>query len=642
MKRLLLVVVSVFLLLLHVPTSTYAADDITGHYFEKDMRTLIAKDILGGYGPGIYKPDNSVTRAEFAALVVRTLELQPVQKAEFSVANVAEPLFKDVKPGDWYFAAVDAAVKAGIVGGYPDNTFLPNNEITRQEMAAMIMRALSSRSVYTMPAPLDFKDADQINPIFKDAIQRLVFLGVMSGNPDQTFGPKTNTTRGQTAAVLNRMMNVLTPPTPPQDLEYKVATISADGTPTILRQFDDFNRAKSSVANNQVVLKGNNIVYMKSGTAVANKLATVYTNPDLTGVSKTYVATGTELKYYDATEKSVKVLIADTEGYVAPDSVNLIPSAQVTGRSYYKQMGGELYHNVYNPLTKAYTGDILVGKSPSFMKEGQKYYSWDGVTYYNEAGAKAGEAYTYFAYLPLHTKTSYTAEDIDRYLAEVYPASYKAKFPESPLVGTGKDFKEMEEKYEVNALYLMAHAIHESAWGTSKIAQDKKNLYGMKAYDGDPYNSATTYASFRDSIEDAAKYVSSSYQSPKGAYYNGAVVGNKSVGMNVKYASDPYWGEKIAGHMYRADRFLGGKDNNLYPLAYNTIPSLNIRSGYGTSNPLLYELKIEGIPFIYTEKAQADGATWYQIITDDINNRTGYVYGNGSLGQYVQEMPLAK
>ena len=637
MKRLFLVVVSVFLLLLHVP-STYAADDIAGHYFEKDMRALIAKEILGGYGPGVYKPDNTVTRAEFAALVVRTLDLQSVQAAEFSVAAVAEPLFKDVKQGDWYFAAVDAAVKAGIVGGYPDGTFKPNNEISRQEMAAMIMRALSSRSVYSNPVTLDFKDFDKINPIFVDAIQRLVFLGIMSGNADQTFGPQTKTTRGQTAAVLNRMIKILTPP---QNLEYKVATLSPDGTPIPVREFDNFEQAKSSVVDNQVVLKGNHIVYIKSGMAVANKLAEIYDNPNLTGISKTYVATGTELKYFDATEKSVKILIANTEGYVAPDSMNLIPNSLITGRSYYKQVGGDLYHTVYNPLAKA-SADILIGKAPSFMAAGQTYYSWDGVTYYHSDGTKAGEAYTYFEFLPLHSKTSYTAEDIDRYLTEKYPDSYKALFPESPLAGTGKDFKEMEEKYEVNALYLMAHAIHESAWGTSKIAQDKKNLYGMKAYDGDPYNSATTYTSFNESIEDAAKYVSSAYQSPSGAYYSGAVVGNKSVGMNVKYASDPYWGEKIAGHMYRADLFLGSRDINFYQLANNTIPSLNIRTGYGTSNPLLYELKIVGIPFIFTDKTQQDGATWYQIVTDDIHNRTGYVYGNGSLGQYVTEMPLAR
>lgn len=638
MKRLFLGIVTALLLLVHVP-STYAADDISGHYFEKDIRILIAKDIFGGYGPGVYKPNKTVTRAEFAALVVRTLELQSVQASEFSVASVAEPLFKDVKPGEWYFAAVDAAVKAGIVGGYPDNTFLPNNEISRQEMAAMIMRALSTRSVYSQPATLDFKDVDKINPIFTDAVQRLVFLGIMSGYADQTFGPKTKTTRGQTAAVLNRMINVLTPP---QNLDYKVATLSSDGTPVTLREFDDFNRAKSSVVDNQVVLKGNSIVYIKSGMAVANKMAVIYDNPELSGISKTYVATGTELKYYDATEKSVKVLAANTEGYVSSDSVNLIPNSLITGRSYYKQSGGELYHNVYNPLTKSYSGDILLGKAPAFMAEGRKYISWDGINYYNTDGTKAGEAYTYFAFLPLHTKTNYTAEDLDRYLAEQFPDAYKTNYPVSPLAGTGKDFKEMEDKYEVNALYLMAHAIHESAWGTSKIAQDKKNLYGMKAYDGDPYNSATTYASFRESIEEAAKYVTTAYQSPKGAHYHGAVVGNKSVGMNVKYASDPYWGEKIAGHMYRADRFLGSLDNNHYQLANNTIPSLNIRSGYGTSNPLLYELKIVGIPFIYTEKAQKDGALWYQILSDDINNRTGYVYGNGSLGQYVKEMPLAK
>ncbi|MBT2687094.1 S-layer homology domain-containing protein [Bacillus sp. ISL-47] len=638
MKRILLGIVTVFLFLAHAP-STLAADDITGHYYENDMRVLIAKDILGGYGPDEYRPDQQVTRAEFAALVVRSLELQPMLAAEFSVASSAEPLFKDVNPENWHYAAVDAAVKAGIVGGYPDDTFKPNANISRQEMAAMIMRAINTRNIFSETVSLDFKDNDRINPIFKDAIQRLLYLGVMSGNSDGTFGPKTNTTRGQTAAVLNRMLKVINPP---QNLEFKVASIGADGTPIILREFDSFATAKGSVQDNQVVLQGNNIVYMKTGVAAANKFTIIYDSPALTGNGRTYVNTGTELRYFDATETSVKIQLGSNVGYVARDNVNLIPNALVTGRSYYKRVGGDLYHNVYNPVTNSYTGDTLLGKAPSFMTEGQKYYSWDGINYSLVNGTRAGEAYTYFTYMPLHTKTNYTAEDIDKYLTEKYPDYYKSKFPESPLAGTGKDFKEMEAKYEVNALYLMAHAIHESAWGTSAIAQDKKNLFGMKAYDSDAYGSATTYESFRASIEDAAKYVTAAYQAPKGSYYNGAILGNKSVGMNVKYASDPYWGERIAGHMYRADSFLGSKDNNAYKLASNTIDSLNVRSGYGTSFPVLYAMKIKGIPFVYTETAQNDGSLWYQIISDDKNNRAGFVYGSGSLGQYVKEMPLAK
>jgi beta-N-acetylglucosaminidase len=638
MKRVLVSIIAVFLFLVQAPVS-YAADDIDGHYFENDMRVLIAKGILGGYAPGVYKPDKTVTRAEFAAFIVRSLEMQPVQSSEMSVASLATPLFKDVTPDQWYYASVTTAANSGLVGGYPDGTFQPNKEISRQEMAAMIIRAINTKGVFSQPATLNFIDSDTINPIFKDAVQRLIFLGVMSGNADNTFGPLTKTTRGQTSAVLNRMMAVVNPP---QNLEYKVAIFNSEGNPIIIREYDSFDKAKASVVDNQVVLQGNNIVYMRSGLAVTNAFTIIHAKADLSDSGRTYVSTGTEFKYYDATEKSVKILLGDNEGYVDPSKVNLVPSNMVEGRSYYKRVGNELFHTVYNPIKKEYYSDTLIGKAPAFMVEGQKYYSWNGYSFTTSSGTKAGDSYPYFHFLPLHVKTNYTAEDIDRYLTEQYPSSYKAKYPTSPLAGTGKDFKEMEAKYGINALYLMAHAIHESAWGTSPIAQDKKNLYGMKAYDSDAYNSAAKYNSFRESIEDAAKYISQAYHAPKGTYYNGAVLGNKSVGMNVKYASDPYWGEKIAGHMYRADKFLGFKDINKQKLAANTIAPLNIRSGYGTSNPVIYELKISGIPFVYTQKAVSGGANWYQIITDDINNRTGYVYGDGSLGQYVKELPIAQ
>ncbi|RBP91537.1 S-layer family protein [Cytobacillus firmus] len=637
MKRIFTVVAAVFMLLVNVPLS-FAADDITGHYFEKDMRTLIEKGIMKGYEQGVYKPDASVTRAEFTAFIVRALELEPVRTVEFSVANLADSKFSDVKAGAWYYSAINTAVETGIVNGYPDGSFKPGKEISRQEMAVMAIRAVSSKGVLSETAKLTFKDLAEIHPSYIESVQRAVYLKLMSGNADGTFAPLSMTTRGQTAAVINRMMNLVEPP---KSLDYKVAAFNSDGTPNILKEYDSFETAKANITDKQAVLYGNNIVYMKKGIAAANKFTIIHNRADLTDSGRTYVNTGTEFNYFDATEKSVKIQLGDTIGYVSSEDVNLIPSVVSNERSYYKRTGKELYHTVYNPITKAYGPAALIGLAPSFMAEEQIYYSWNGVHFTTASGSAAGEAYTYFNFLPLHGKTSYTVEDIDRFLTEKFPSSYKG-FQTSPLAGTGKDFKEMEAKYEVNALYLMAHAIHESAWGTSAIAQDKKNLYGMKAYDGSPYESATKYESFRDSIEEAAKYIAQAYQSPKGSYYNGAVLGNKSVGMNVKYASDPYWGERIAGHMYRADQFLGSKDINKYKLAVSNVESLNVRSGYGTSYGIIYEMKISGIPFVYTETAQKDGALWYKLISDEKTNRNGHVYGKGSLGTFVKEAKLAK
>lgn len=633
MKRKVVVVFTVFLLVVGMAAvpQTQAKSDLTGHYAEKEMRALISKGILAGYGNGIYQPEKPVTRAEFAKLVVETLELHPADVAMFSMAELTDEVFTDVPEDAWYFSYVYAAVKAGIVKGYPSNLFKPDNRISRQEMAVMIDRALDTRGITSRPATLTFKDKQTIGKDYIAAVEKLVSLGVMNGYPDNTFKPLKETPRGQAAIVLDKIIKLISPS---KNLEFQVATFSNDGTPLVVKEYETFQQAKTSVTNNQVVLHGDKIAYMKSGVAVANStIATIYSDKSLKN-DRTYVTIGTEFLYEDATLDYVKVKLNNFTGYVKASEVKLIPSSLKQGQSYYEVNNGELYHRVYNPLKNEYSSPIHTGKAPSFMIAGKKYTSWDGITF-SLNGKNVGKAYQYFNYLPLHTKTSYTAEQLDQFI--------KSSKSDSPLIGMGKHFKAAETKYEVNALYLMSHAILESAWGTSKIARDKNNLFGIRATDHHSYENADTFPSFADNIDYMANvYAANGYLNHSDWRFRGAVLGNKTIGMNVKYASDPYWGEKIAGIMYRADKFLGGKDFDKHTLAITNVSNLNVRPSYGTKANEIYTIKQTGIPLIYTEKKTYQGATWYQIRTDDKNNRIGYVYGNGSLGQYIIELPIMK
>ena len=167
------------------------------------------------------------------------------------------------------------------------------------------------------------------------------------------------------------------------------------------------------------------------------------------------------------------------------------------------------------------------------MVEGQKYYSEDGMKYTDANGNMAGEGTIHFNTLNLLSKTDYTAEQLDQYLTN-YPQTYAKQLSQflinvkglsfeeaqvianiSPLAGLGITFKEMEVKYGVNALYLMAHAIHESAWGTSHIAQI--NIIFM-VIDAGRFGSIRWWIImilFRGSIEkEAAKKVSTDYLNP--------------------------------------------------------------------------------------------------------------------------------
>lgn len=635
------------------PLQTSAADDLTGHTYEKQIRELMELGIITGYKDGTVKPEREVTRAEFARMVVKTFELETqLEATEFTSAAAETIDFKDVQAGAWFAPSVLDAVKAGITVGYPDNTFRPNELISREQMASMVSRALTAKGVLTdtdtIPA-LSFTDASSIADYSKEEVRILTHLGIMKGNMDNTFAPKDNSKRWMVAVVMLKAREIIFPPVP---LEFQASSIDADST-TVLKHFDTFAEAKAYVQNNanaDVVERSKQIVWMKNGLAVTNAYTEVYPTADLRWGSgtrasqfKPYLTTNIELKYLDATDTYVKVELAGKVGYVKPTVVTMIPSKMMKGRSYYTKSGENMVHVQFRHTTGSYTGQSIVGKAPKEFVDGVKYYSWDGSIFTDVNEKKVVEAHQYFNKLHLRTKTNYTAEELDKYFAEAFPFydkfSQGVKWDHSPLIGSGAYFKEVEEQYEVNALYLVAHAVHESAWGTSKIARDKKNLFGYGAVDGDAYEKAYTYDTFKGSIEDAAKRVSQNYQSVDGSYYNGSFLGNKSLGMNVRYASDPYWGQGIAAQMYVADKKLGSKDIGSVKLGYvsSTSDFLNFRKDATTNYAALYTLPENGLIVAINGEVISGGATWYKVLSEQRAFKEAYAHG-----AYIKLLPLAE
>ncbi|MFI5284724.1 MAG: glucosaminidase domain-containing protein [Candidatus Dormibacteria bacterium] len=123
-----------------------------------------------------------------------------------------------------------------------------------------------------------------------------------------------------------------------------------------------------------------------------------------------------------------------------------------------------------------------------------------------------------------------TAASLDQFLAG------------SALAGLGASFMHAETTYHVSARYFVAHAILESGWGTSAIAQFKHNLFGFGADDANPYGDAVTFTSFDACIQYVAQFIATNYLTAGGQFYHGPTLR----GMNVDYASDPNWAEKIA------------------------------------------------------------------------------------------------
>ena len=236
----------------------------------------------------------------------------------------------------------------------------------------------------------------------------------------------------------------------------------------------------------------------------------------------------------------IPIQIAGLTGYVNASQVTAVSSNDTFIPDYVSD-GKYVYHR-YSPYSK-----VMVAYHNANMQVGKSYYSADGI---NFGTFKLDHP---FQFSNLKSRTNYTAADINR-LYSLMGAN------DSKLAGKGATFKAAEQRYGVNALYLVAHSALESAWGRSKIAKDKNNFFGISAYDDTPYTSATKFDDVDSGIMGAARWINSKYLHNSGYPANGAYLGNKAGGMNVNYATAPYWGESIASIMFSANEKLGRKD----------------------------------------------------------------------------------
>ncbi|MFZ7133061.1 MAG: cell wall-binding repeat-containing protein [Eubacteriales bacterium] len=426
--------------------------------------------------------------------------------------------------------------------------------------------------------------------------------------------------------------------------DYQLAIANANGTFTYVGSpISNFADAKSTMNNNSnanaVVLDtrrtiGNQVVAMKNGVVVttADKVgkSTLSFYMDGPELLSTYVQNRIDAFYYDSTGSTVKMGISGqvVEG-ISISQVELVPAIQAKQSYYTKNANGELVHYVgYYSLTTVskdnpsgtttrYTGSyqtITICKAPSFMSVNGKYYSVDGQHFYadNKLTNAKGTFYPYYQYLSFRSKTSYTEDDLNQYIASWNKST-------SVINGKGEAFIKAQNDFGVNAALLLAFAAHESGYGTSSIAKNKNNLFGVNATDSNPYGDADTYSSVEASIYFQAEYmISRKYlDANEDSRYFGPNVGSKAEGLNVKYASDPYWGEKIAGHMYRLDKYLGNKDDNKYQLAvskkitYAKSTSSTSASSYYKYANKAFNMPI-GIPILIVSSSNG----WYKIQSD--------------------------
>ena len=355
-------------------------------------------------------------------------------------------------------------------------------------------------------------------------------------------------------------------------------------------------------------------------------------------ISKASAADAAFLGYENG---KVKFMISGVTGLVDPSKVEVLTQGAYYASNYEVNSSGNLYHYISNNVnaTGNQGNSNYVGKGPSYLTKGKEYYSYDGHYFYENYNTMITDYknnvrtnsvnpstpyYNYFQYLPMRSKTNYTAQELTTYL------NNKANSSTSKLNNTGDMFIKYQNKYGVNALMAASFAALESGWGKSSIAQNKNNLFGMNATDANPSEDAKKYSSVEACIEDFAsnwmskKYLNGTYTS----LFRGGYFGDKGSGIFGKYSSDPYEGEKCASIAENMDASISGKDKNYYTIGVKDVAgtsrtNLNVRQSSNISSTVLYTtIKNPSYAFIVRKKTPEN--EFYEIQSDSVlnSNRT--------------------
>ncbi len=365
-----------------------------------------------------------------------TVALQVVMAPATSFAATKE--FPDVPKNHWSLEAITDLTSKGVIAGYDNGKFGFGDVVTREQVAALMYRALKpeAKSDYKNP----YSDISAGTTMFPKEILALTDMGIFIGDGKGTFRPKESLTRAEMSVILQRAFK----------LEVKAP-----------HTFNDIDATHWWAKDAISALQSN-------GVSVGN-------------------------------------------GFGGFD-----PSGVLTRESYaqllYKAM------KIKN--------DVPV-EQPSYIN------------------------------LDVTLPSNVTAQEIEDFIGEFHS--------DSPLIENGQDFIKAQNEYGVNALYLAAHAILESGYGKSEIAYRKHNLFGLKAFDWDPFANAKYLTSYGQSISYNADYVRKNYLEKGAPHFNGYTLPD----MNEKYATDKAWAGKIANIMERIKPFNNKDYQNVKRLPKN-------------------------------------------------------------------------
>lgn len=181
----------------------HAFKDVAGHWAAREIGLAFARGIVNGKTATSFAPAAPVTRAEFAAMLVRSLGLD--------ADPAAAARFCDVPADAWYAGVVGAALKSGIITGTSETTFTPGDPITRLQLAVMIGRALKSQG-YQLEGSADavlapYMDSHSVGAWAREDLALAIQAGIVKGVTATRLDPTANASRTQVAVMLVRYLD---------------------------------------------------------------------------------------------------------------------------------------------------------------------------------------------------------------------------------------------------------------------------------------------------------------------------------------------------------------------------------------------------------------------------------------------------
>lgn len=457
----------------------------------------------------------------------------------------------------------------------------------------------------------------------------------------------------------------------PQGENYTVVGVQNNELVTV-KTVKNFKSAQSSFE--QSIGKYENVLIVSKGTVLQAQYGIVKFNASsacdvnvefknaLDGSSNyTNGCYGADGAYIGTLENGqVQFKLSGTEGIANVKDLTIIPIEFLNTRlSNYVVKEGNLYHQIKQIFeSDFYSAMINLGPAPDYLEADKEYYSYDGHYFYADTNLKVmlddykvgsvsqsvnanNPYYNYYQYVTHRTLTNVTTQEFEKYFEETLGISEAIDtyrdldkdsandtLTQSQFYKQEQAFFQYQYQYGANALMMLALSMNETSFGRSSLAFTRNNLFGHAAYDSDVEKNASRYFSVHSSIYSHAKYyISGSYSNPLRFQFHGGFFGNKTNGMNVSYASDPYWGEKAAQYYLKIDEIFGYKDFNSETLAIKTsTENVSVYLTPSTESTVIYTTgTMPDFAFVVLEKIENQEGIWYKVQSEATFDASGSV-----------------